>query len=339
MNDISAFGVVHKRQMTQAERRKISRERRLADEKWERQLDDVTQQIFSSDLPEHNKRAIASEFKQFARAHRANEESRFSLQRGWRLLRHTPDTNPKRLWKDYAKGTPQASTRYGGRQRLSPKWNSSDSVEVINSPYTREKTRQLPGYGKQPKLLEGPKRVEAGVTPWPRHGAPVRDWSQIVKSLRLPGKKIVHSTDLTRSGKKFAESVSKSIPSEFAAQLAARSSKGRVVWHASKAPHKKIRRRGLKPNAPWGKAAAKAAKGSTYPYDLTRSKSVFTSTSPAEATRYAQPGSRLYAIDPDAVKIRGSFEEGEGVETVLGRVPRSAILHSQNVKPGTQRRF
>lgn len=153
------------------------------------------------------------------------------------------------------------------------------------------------------------------------------------------GRKIVHSTDLTRSGKKFAESVSKSIPSEFAAQLAARSSKGRVVWHASKAPHKKIRRRGLKPNAPWGKAAAKAAKGSTYPYDLTRSKSVFTSTSPAEATRYAQPGSRLYAIDPDAVKIRGSFEEGEGVETVLGRVPRSAILHSQNVKPGTQRRF
>lgn len=133
--------------------------------------------------------------------------------------------------------------------------------------------------------------------------------------------------------------VHKAIPEEFAAKLAARSSKGSVVWHGSKSSHKKVKRKGLKPKAPWGKNAARAAKGSTYPHDLTRRKAVFTSTSPAEAVKYAEPGKRMYAIDPDAVKVHGMFKEGDGVETVIGRVPKSAILHSQPVKRTTQERF
>lgn len=133
--------------------------------------------------------------------------------------------------------------------------------------------------------------------------------------------------------------VHKAIPEGFAATLAARSTKGRVVWHGSKARHKKVRRKGLKPSAPWGKSEAKTAKKYRDPYSLTRRKAVFASTSPSEAMRYAEPGSRIYAIDPDAVKIHGTFNEGEGVETVMGRVPKSAILHSQPVNRTTQKRF
>ena len=133
--------------------------------------------------------------------------------------------------------------------------------------------------------------------------------------------------------------VHKSIPHSFAEQLAARSSKGRVVWHGSKSSHKKIKGKGLKPKAPWGKNEAERAMKYNDPYSLTRRKAVFASTSPSEAVRYAEPGSRMYAIDPDAVKIHGSFDEGDGVETVMGRVPKRAILHSQPVNGTTWKRF
>ena len=161
------------------ERREASRRRRLADEAWERKLDDAARQIFASELPEHNKRAVAAEFKAFARQHRANEKKAES--RGDIWYRHTPNVDPKQLWRDWATGKPQALLAAPtGRPSLHRGWERSTYRDVKSVRHPRE----FPGYGRIPKLLEGPKRVLAGVTPWPRHGEPVRDWSTLVKSGR-----------------------------------------------------------------------------------------------------------------------------------------------------------
>lgn len=184
--NMSAFGVVHKRQMTQKERQRLSRKRRLSDQKWEKELDEVAQQLFASNLPEQRKRAIVSEYKKFARQHRANEVNTDALSDVW--VRHTPNTDPKQLWRDYATGKPQALiVQPKGQPVLHRNWQNSKYVEAKSARHPRE----FPGYGKIPKMLEGPKRVLTGATPWPRNAAPTQDWSKIVKSLRLPGKKIV----------------------------------------------------------------------------------------------------------------------------------------------------
>lgn len=184
--NVSAFGVVHKRQMTQKERQRLSRKRRLSDQKWEKELDEVAQQLFASNLPEQRKRAIVSEYKKFARQHRANEVP--SAANPWTWIRYTHDTSPKRLWKDYAKGEPQAFVAAPkGTPQLHSGWQTSDYRYANKNP----RIKKTPKYGQSPKLLEGPKRVERGVTPWPRNAAPTQDWSMIIKSMRLPGKKIV----------------------------------------------------------------------------------------------------------------------------------------------------
>lgn len=136
-----------------------------------------------------------------------------------------------------------------------------------------------------------------------------------------------------------AGNVAKALPEKFWNGLASRSSKGRVVWHGSRAPHSQVQRKGLKVRAPWGRMEAIEAQRSSNPFSLTRRRAVFATTDPKEAMRYAAPGSRVYAVDPDVVHVQGKFSEKSGIEHVLGKVPKNAILHSQVVNPTTVKRY
>lgn len=98
--------------------------------------------------------------------------------------------NPKGVWRKYARGTrvPGDETTTPGRGFRPMDIDEAKGRWVVHhSPRSRDFENRDRGKWFAPKLLQGPRRVVSGVTPWPRYGRPKHDWQRLGKSMDVEG--------------------------------------------------------------------------------------------------------------------------------------------------------